>query len=155
MKKQWMMLVVGALFMAPQMASAVAYDCDTNCSKTAEFRYRCPTFSNPNRKCTGVNPAKKAACEVDRAASCQLWNSVMNSVKGKLKQGLKGRFNAATYANAVDDGEEAEYLALCQAAGVGLCTAIGTQLGGPYGAVLGGAGGTFIAYRICRQSRTW
>ena len=133
----------------------LAYDCNSDCHEEAKFRYRCPTVSNPGRKCTGVNPAKKAACEADKAVSCGLWESIYDHFAGQIKDSLKGSFNAQTYAKAVDDGEEAEYLALCQTAGVSVCVALGASYGGPWGAALSGAAGTFISYRLCHQSRAW
>jgi len=133
----------------------VAYDCNADCGAAARFRYPCPTFGNPGRKCTGKNHVKYAACEADKAVSCRLWNATVNALLPKVKPTLSRRFNASTYREAKESDRETIYFAECQAAAIALCVAAGHQVGGGYGAVIAGAGGTFVASQICLKSMHW
>ncbi len=136
---------------------AMAIDCNSDCGEIASFRYPCPTFSNPGRQCDGRDPGTYAACEVTKAASCELFQGLQNAIGGQVKDALKPNFNAQTFAAAVESGPhgDEEYLAKCEAAGIAICAGIGAQIGGPYGAAASGAAGVFVAYQLCHQSETW
>ncbi|WYD79986.1 MAG: hypothetical protein V8K32_11785 [Candidatus Electrothrix gigas] len=151
MKSQFVVLLVlfVLMFFVP---SAQAVNCDTDCGKEARFKYPCPTFSNPGRKCTGKNHARYAACETEKKVSCDLWNRAVNFFKPKVKPMLKGRYNAGTYANASDKND---YLVECTAAAVAALSAVGSSYGPPYGTLAGGAAGFFVGKRICIQSQKW
>jgi hypothetical protein len=136
-------------------ANAYGFDCNSDCGKAAEFRYPCPTFKNPGRKCKGREPVEYASCETVKLASCKMWNGAVDFASGKLKPMLQGRFNAGSWAQAETSGTQPEYMASCVAAGVAASTILGTELGGPWGSAMSGAIGTFVSFRICEQSRTW
>lgn len=152
-----MKFLTGFLFIliCSGQAKAIAYDCDSDCYGVARFRYSCPTFNNPARKCWGRNPVKFAACEADKALSCKLWNEAVDFFSTKTKSMLQNEFNAANYQKAEYSGETAQYMAYCTGAAAAACATVGAQLGGPYGAILAGAGGSFVSYQICKQSTTW
>lgn len=150
-----MMVKAFLLNMVILSQTAVAYDCNSDCGKAAEFRYPCPTFGNPGRKCKGREPIEFAACETVKVSSCQLWEGAVDAVKGKIKPFLQDRFNAASWSHAQNTGTENDYMASCVAAGVSACAILGTEVGGPWGAVMSGAIGTFVSFRICEQSRAW
>ena len=145
-------LLALALTVSPQ---AFSFDCNSDCGKAAEFRYPCPTFGNPGRKCKGREPVEFAACETAKAASCKIWNGAVDYARDRIKPMLEGNFNAGTWANAEASGKQTEYMASCVAAGVAACSILGTELGGPWGAAATGAIGTFVSFRICEQSRSW
>jgi hypothetical protein len=135
--------------------NAYGFDCNSDCGKAAEFKYPCPTFGNPGRKCKGREPVEFASCETVKLASCKMWNGAVDFASGKLKPMLEGRFNAGSWAAAETNGTQPEYMASCVAAGVAASTILGTELGGPWGSAMSGAIGTFVSFRICEQSRTW
>jgi len=135
--------------------AALAYDCDSDCGKVASFRYPCPTFGNPGRKCTGREPVQYAACETQKAVSCELWKRAADYAADKIKPMLEDRFNARSWAHAEATGTQNDYMASCVAAGVAACSILGSELGGPWGGALSGAIGTFVSFRVCEQSRTW
>lgn len=130
----------------------LSYDCRTDCGAVASFDYPCPTLRKPRRMCEGRDNAIFAACTIAKASSCELWEEVYKSVENQLRTILEPNFNSH---RAEETADEAEYMALCEAAAVAACVAIGGEFGGAWGAVLGGAGGTFIANRICKQSLVW
>jgi hypothetical protein len=143
------------LFSLLLSTNAFGYDCNSDCGKAAEFKYPCPTFGNPGRKCKGREPVEYAACETVKLASCKMWDGAVDYASGKLKPILQGRFNAGTWAQAEASGTGTEYMASCVAAGVAGATILGTELGGPWGSAMSGAIGTFVSFRICEQSRAW
>ena len=131
---------------------ANAYDCNSNCKEEAKFKYPCPTWNNPGRKCTGINPAKLAACEADKAISCRLWNSAVSFFAPKVKPHLVSRFNKERYESS---GDKQEYIRDCIAAATAVLATIGAEIGGPWGALATGAAGIFVSKRICIQSTKW
>ena len=143
------------LFVGAQNASA--WDCNTDCGNVdmAKFRYPCPTFGNPGRKCDGRNPTLYAACSTDKEVSCRLWESIEASVEHDLQAVLEPNFNHRTYAAAEADGQQNLYMGECEAAGVAACGALGAKLAALRGAAFSGAAGVFISYRICDQSQKW
>lgn len=57
----------------PSADSLAPSDCNPH--KDCTFRYPCPTFRNPGRKCTGSNPAcvaQRDVCRRDKRAACVL-----------------------------------------------------------------------------------
>ena len=154
--RSWKMgIVTSLLLLVVGVQNASAWDCNTDCGAAAKFRYPCPTFGNPGRKCDGRNPTVYAACSTDQAVSCRLWESIEASVHHDLQTVLEPNFNHHTYAAAEADGQQNYYMGECQAAAIATCSAIGAKLGGPWGAALSGAAGVFISYRICDQSQKW
>ncbi len=141
----------GTLALAGGPQAAWGYSCDSDCGAEAAFRYPCPTFGNPGRKCTGKNPAKYAACEADKAVSCELMDSAVDFFAPKVKPLMVGQFNASTY----NPDREQEYVLDCTAAAVAALAVVGSAYGPPYGTLAGGAAGLFIGKRICIQSTTW
>jgi hypothetical protein len=137
--------------------SSIGYgwDCDSDCGKSARFRYPCPTFGNPGRKCDGRDPATYTACETAKFASCQIWDGAVGAVSGKIKPMLQGTFNSGTWAHAENTGTTGDYMASCVAAGVSACAILGAELAGPWGPAIGGSIGTFVSFRVCEQSRSW
>ena len=155
MKK--LLFIIATVFTSTFLQSNTGYsiDCNTDCGKHANFRYRCPTFGNPGRKCTGRDHNKYAACEVTKRSSCDLWERFYQLSKDSAKPILKLRYNKNTYANATKDGKVDEYVVECTAAAVAVISAIGAEIGGPYGALGAGVAGVFVAKRICIQSQSW
>ncbi len=149
--------VIFSLLMIQASSSgiALAYDCNSNCSEVGHFRYPCPTFNNPGRMCDGNDPIRINACHAQKTVSCDLWEGAVDFFAARVKPIMQGEFNASVWQQAVVDGTEDRYLALCMAAGISACSAVGAQVGGPWGAVISGAGGTFVSYRICEQSKSW
>lgn len=140
----------------PSDLEDVAYSCDADCGEAAKFRYPCPTFRNPGRKCDGKNHVKYAACEADKAVSCRLWNSAASWFEPKVKPHLMARgFGRTKWLSHVERGTEGEYITDCTAAGVAILATVGTTFGGPYVGLAGGAAGLFVAKRICEQSTHW
>lgn len=148
MKSKKLKLVAALLFIG---GAAFGYDCDTDCGRAAQFRYPCPTPTNPGRKCTGKNPAKYVACETDKAASCRLWEEAASFFEPVVKPHLVHRFNASTY----DPNHHQEYVVECTAAAVAVLAAVGSTYGPPWGTLAGGAAGFFVGKRICIQSTKW
>lgn len=62
------------------VSSSYAIDCNTDCGKFASFRYPCPTFGNPGRKCTGRDPVKYSTCETAKQASCKILKPVIKKI---------------------------------------------------------------------------
>lgn len=151
MKRRLVAMVIGL----GMSTVSLAFDCNSDCGKAAEFRYPCPTFGNPGRMCRGREPVEYAACESAKVASCKIWNGAVDYASDKLKPMLQGRFNAGSWAQAEASGTGTEYMASCVAAGVAAATILGTELGGPWGSAMSGAVGTFVSFRICEQSRSW
>lgn len=146
------LLTVLVVTASPQ---ALADDCSTDCGAAAAFRYPCPTFGNPGRKCTGRNPARYASCETAKRLSCQIWDGAVNYATPRIRPMLEGTFNAGSWRAASENGDAGKYMAECIAAGVAACGALGVQLGGPWGGVISGAMGVFVSDRICEQSKAW
>ena len=126
---------------------AYSFNCDSDCGKAARFKYPCPTFGKPYRKCYGRDPVTFATCESEKKLSCD----AIQYFSRKLKPHLIQNYNAEEYQNFES---KATYMAYCTAAVTSLCTAIGAQAG-PYGAVIGGSGGAFMSFQICKQSTKW
>ena len=129
-----------------------AFTCNTDCGKAAKFKYPCPTFSNPGRKCTGKNPGLYASCEVDKKVSCDLWENAVKFFTDKVKPSLSLHYNANTYAYTEN---KEEYIIECVAAATASIATIGAIFAGPWGALATGAPGLFISKRICIQSTKW
>lgn len=144
-----------AMLATTAAAPAFAYQCDDDCGHIARFRYPCPTFSNPGRKCTGRDPVQYGACETAKAASCEIWRGAVNYAAPRMRPLMEGEFNAGSWRAAVESDKETEYMTKCQAAGVAAAAALGAQLGGPWGAGVTGGIGLFVAYQVCEQSRSW
>ena len=88
-------------------------DCDPN--KDCTFRYPCPIFRNPGRKCTGSNPAcvaQREVCRKDKRTACivhaiRAYRGTASCVSaaaagGVLTPALCG-LAAVTIRNAVND----------------------------------------------------
>lgn len=132
-----------------------AYDCNSDCHEEASYRYPCPTFRNPGRKCGAKNPVKFALCESSKIVSCELWNGTVAFFIDHVKPMLQDQFNAETYRKAEVSDETAQYMVQCTAAATASCAVVGSQFTGPWGAVIGGAGGAFVSTQICQQSTKW
>lgn len=143
------LLLITMLFASTQ--GYAAYQCNADCGAEASYRYPCPTFGNPGRKCRGRNPVKYATCEADKAASCR----AVAFFTAKTKPMLKPHFNAQTYQASVENNETAKYMGLCSAAAASACAVIGAKYAAEWGAFLSGAGGVFLSYQICSQSTKW
>lgn len=64
--------------------NASAIDCYTDCGAVASFRYPCPTFSNPGRKCTGRDPVVYGSCEATKVAACQVLAPLKDAIIGRM-----------------------------------------------------------------------
>jgi len=153
MKLTWILL---STFLS---APLYAYDCTTNCTEAAMHRtwLPCPTWKNPGRTCPNdvFDPPLKAACELQKEASCKVYEEIYTWVKEKVQPELQKSFNQEAWTTAREEDKEQEYDIQCRAAGVAICAALGSQIGGPYGAGLSGAVGLFVSARLCEQSKSW
>ncbi len=134
---------------------AMAVDCDSDCGQIASFTYPCPTPRKPWRKCEGREPTVWASCQAAKSTSCELWSAALDFARDKIKPHLEGRFNSRTWMRAQIEGKEEEYMLNCVAAGVAVCGALGTELSGPWGGAVTGGLGTFVSWRLCKQSQAW
>lgn len=114
------------------------YGCDTDCGAAASFRYPCPTFRNPGRKCTGKNHVKYAACEADKAVACRM----MNAINEKAYQlAMTGKEN-----ETIQDRNDCVIIVTAGLA------AYGTAHGGPWVGLATGAAGGAAASLACRKA---
>ena len=130
---------------------AYAIDCHTNCDRVAEFRYPCPTFSNPGRTCRGVDPATRAACLVTKKAACVTLKKLLAARGRNFNPASAEAKKFITCMGFPNPGEAAACLAAIPGCFV---TAVGGPI--PYGACLGAACGTAGAkhsYRCAKQSK--
>lgn len=116
----------------------LAYSCDTDCGNVSKFRYPCPTFSNPGRKCWGKNHVKYAACESDKAIACRLMSAIENKA---LTLALSGKEN-----ETIQDRSDCIVIVT---AGLAVW---GTAQGGPWVGLAAGATGGAAASLACRKA---
>lgn len=135
--------------------TSFAYTCNTDCRREAKFKYPCPTFGNPGRKCDGFNAALYQTCNAKKKVSCDLWEKFYDLVEEQVKAELSLHYNSISFEEAQRREKEAQYISDCQAAGVLLIATAGTAIGGVYGTLGSGAVGIFVSRRLCEQSTVW